>query len=221
MVGKKTLTDREMTERIISIGRQYVPEFKVIDKRSSLFHKTIGRLFPAYMAYYWTTIGYTAAYPAGSQYDWASIAHEIEHARQSKKYTRPLFYFLYLFPVSLVPLFIALGFIFNYWYFIAAIISLLPIPAIFRSIFELEGYKTTIRIETWMGHNRIKDRIEEIAKFSFGGAGYYFMWPFKSIIKMSLAKAWVEANNWKDYKLEGEPDPYHWALFILMREIEV
>lgn len=95
-------------------------------KVDSWWCRLVGKINPSFMSHYWTTVGETVYYPntvSNPNYIWYkdTVEHEQVHIEQYKKYTVPLFLFLYL----LVPLPI----LFSY----------------FRWKFEREAYLVQIR----------------------------------------------------------------------------
>jgi hypothetical protein len=101
---------------------------KLKAKKDSFFWRMIGKVFPQFNTF-WTTINKTIYYPAHVENPLDPkykniIDHELVHVDQAKKYTFPLFAFLYVF---------------------------FPLPvglAYFRWKFEREGYLGQIRTGT-------------------------------------------------------------------------
>jgi hypothetical protein len=211
----------ELAADMDAVVRKYVPEWKVISKRRSRIHRFInsffgflkkvsgGKVDVDYMGQYWTTLGFTAAYPDGGANDWEVRAHEGKHGRQAKQWTRFLFGYLYLFPQSFLPLvFIILALFFSPWFWLGAVTVLLPLPAPWRAWWELQAYKISVMIETWQWDDEkyLNEYINEIVKYQFAGGSYFFMWPlFTGLIKRSLLKAKETARNWENVV---DRDPY-------------
>jgi hypothetical protein len=187
----------EIREEFIKLGQQFVPEFKVISKDESWFHRAIGKVFPSYMTNFWTTIGFTTAHPSGNT-EWEAIPHEIKHALQAKKFTRPLFYFLYLTWFTLIPIFSALGIFVDSWFFVGCVFSCFPFPSPLRTSFELEGYKMSIMVDVWLGEPNVSHRIDHLAGSVFKGPSYYFMWPLQEDIAKELEAAAYLAERWEE-----------------------
>ena len=169
--------------------RKFVPETTIIPKELSKFHNFIGFFSKDYKRY-WTTIGYEIAHPADT--DWTIIFHEGVHVRQAKKYTRPGFAFLYLFPQVLALLAILGVFLSPLW--LLSLLFLLPLPAPFRMLFELEAYSMTVYTTQWKDGSQsdMKNLIDFIL-LQFTGKGYWYMWPFTGYIKRKLYKAQEDA----------------------------
>jgi hypothetical protein len=169
-----------------------VYDFNIEFKNNSLFMKILGFIMffnRGFMTNYITTIGNTIYFPSQEMLkddelsNCAVLAHELRHIQQNKKYG--LLYSLgYLFPQILV-IFSLLAF-FNLW-FLLFLVCALPIPAIFRMIFEREGYKTTMfvlymylvqkNIDSAWVNSAINNYIDN-ADQQFTSSAYYYMWPF-------------------------------------------
>jgi len=199
-----TSKDMILLEKATLSIKAFAP-VKVRSKALSNFHRLISTLLfftKGYMEHYWTTIGYVISYPERAR--WHTVFHEGVHAVQAKRYTRVLFGLLYLFPQVLSTLAL-LAFVFSWWWLLA-LLFLLPIPAPFRMLFELEAYCLTVKIQQWrLGpSSSMTNFIDRILK-QFTGPSYWFMWPFKNMIRRKLKAAQDEAfymtgNN--DYELE-------------------
>lgn len=91
-------------------ARGIIPKTVVRPKSGFWFHRVINLVlnlvYPnsmkdSYLHRYWTTVGFSVAYPAGSPAnDPEILAHELQHVRQAARWTRPGFWYLYLWPVS-------------------------------------------------------------------------------------------------------------------------
>jgi len=144
------------------------PSFRLEDKRDSklmrLFNFLVwffsfGRV-DNFMTGYATTIGYTVYVPEywdllTAEEHVKVLRHERVHLRQQRKYTRPLYFFLYAF------VFLPIGL------------------AYFRAKFEKEAYEETMRC--WFEEGGLllvaSRRSRVVAHFS--SAVYGFMWPFR------------------------------------------
>lgn len=187
-------SNNEMTDKTITFIQERVPKFKVISKEDSWFHRMIGFFFPPYRKRYWTTIGFTAAYPNRGINDWRVLLHEGLHGLQAKRITRVLFGFLYLFPQSLFPLFILLGILVSPWWLLG-LVCLGPLPAPFRKHYEMEGYKISAMLMEWTNaFFGAEDGVLTFYRKQFTGPSYYFMWPFKGAVIKELNEARVLAR---------------------------
>ncbi len=187
----------QLCEAIDKGIKSFVPEWRVVAIAESKLHSFIAKIvspFFDYMRNSWTTFGYTAAHPHGASQEWLSRPHEGLHALQAKRWSRPLFLFLYLFPQSLFPLFILLSFLSPWW--LLGLLCLAPIPAPFRAYWELKGYELDVLILTWIKNDTVDQYIEYFVNDVFSGSTYYFMAPFKSMIRERLLAAKRVAENW-------------------------
>lgn len=154
--------------------RAEFPSFKIINKTDSFFMKVLSVLLlivtggkqNMFMSAFVTTIGYTVYVPDG----WLSgpdasrvsvLRHERVHMRQRRKYSMPLFTFLYLVP------FFPLGL------------------AYFRARFEWEAYAETMQAAVDY-HGKV---ILQLPLFKanivrhFTTGEYGWMWPFRSTVE--------------------------------------
>ena len=150
------------------------PTFKMVRKADSLMMKiinvflkviTLGRA-SSFMDGFITTIGYTVY----TNTDWDKmeelgklivIRHERVHMRQARKFTRPLFSFLYVFVFC--PM----------------------ILAYFRYKFEREAYEESMRaLVEYRGTAAIlTPKYREWIISQFIGASYGYTWPFRSSVE--------------------------------------
>jgi hypothetical protein len=227
-------TDREIFEESVHVVQRYAPKFKVTAKKDSTIHKAIAWIlrFPwikgteinkQYATDYWTTLGYTTAYPEesapGDHYkSWETIFHEGVHAIQAKRYSSFLFSLLFLlgtpaifilFALTCFPFFVWLpwwaGVI---WLAVGALLSS-PVPfGKFRAEVEAQAYEMTAMIWIWRD-GKLPDRASEWIAEIFSGPSYFFMDPFPADIVQRIqgAKACAmtgEAfrdNRWGAYRL--------------------
>lgn len=197
-------TSSDIFNSFNKVIRKRVPKWNVTFKGDSKLHRFLCWLPPllfmraTYMRKFWTTIGFTAAYPEGADNDWESLAHEGVHGIQSSKWTRPLFGYLYLFPQSfLIPLGIILALTISPYFWLLALLGAAPLPAPFRTGWELEAYKLSAMIETWRwGVEEALDYVNRLRCIYFRGPSYYFMWPFSFWVRRELETAVAEAAAW-------------------------
>jgi hypothetical protein len=150
-------------ERLVAVRSEF-PGFTIKRKSSSRLMRLLSVLLffnPRFMTHYVTTIGHWMWVPEAWD-TWADAAkeqllrHEAVHMRQQRRYSFPLYAFLYVF----FPLPIGLA-----W---------------FRARFEWEAYSESIRarVERY-GLEHFKDldlRDQYISYFTTGAYGW--MWPF-------------------------------------------
>lgn len=159
----------EEYEQILKDTKDEFPGFEIIEKKSSGLMKvidvalkviTFGQM-KTFMTGFITTLGEKVYVNEG----WESIPvanragvirHERIHMRQSKKYGRFLFSFLYL--VAPLPV----GF------------------AYFRKKFEQEAYEESLRaVHDYFGPNAFTPQLKEYTLAHFTTAQYFWMWPWK------------------------------------------
>lgn len=194
----------------IKVIQQFVPTFQVKAKADSKSQKVLAKVNffnPQYMTDYWTTQDDTVYYPIAGDQDntaWQVIFHEGRHSIDSKNLGLKglAFDFLYSTPPILAPILFALGF----WcwpFFVAAAVSLLPIPSPFRAWAEFRGYGVTQAIEFWTGASAGEWWIDNQMLPQFAGWSYYKMLALNPIIR------WYFRRNFDRLK-SGEilNDPY-------------
>lgn len=153
---------------------------KLVYKQDSwlmwLVHNLIVRWFnPKFMTSYHTTIGKTL-YHCNKDFgyrdnDRITLLHELCHVKQSQEYGQILFSFLYLFP-QILSVFSILVF-WNEWFILFGLFAL-PLPAYFRTMFEIEAYKVTVEEISKLNYDYAKGYISRLKK-NFVGPDYYFM----------------------------------------------
>jgi len=174
--------------------------FEIKYKNESLFMKILSYILffnKTFMTNYITTIGNSIYFPSKEfiQNDEESaitiLAHEVVHVKQSEDYGRVLFSLLYLFPQCLA-LFAFLSVLAVFWlpflWCLCFLVFLAPIPAPWRTKFELEAYGMSMyMMDLQMRRLEYPDdqREKELALFyirinnkQFKGPAYWFMWPF-------------------------------------------
>ena len=158
----------------VNAVRAEFPSFKIVNKSDSFFMRTLSLLLlvvtfgqqSEFMTAFITTIGYTVYVP-DSWMDGADegrisvLRHERVHMRQRRKYSMPLFTFLYLVP------FFPLGL------------------AYFRAKFEWEAYEETMRVAVeYHGKVILKLPIfKENILSHFTTGQYGWMWPFRKTLE--------------------------------------
>jgi len=198
--------------------KKYVPKWKVIPKIDSWSHRLIAKLLVClrvisfgrvdidYMGSFWTTLGYTAAYPEGDQYDWETRGHEGLHGIQARRWTPTLMGYLYLFPQSFLPLvFTALAIVYSPWFYLGILVGLAPLPAPFRAYWELKAYEISVMLWEWQWGKDTDQVIEHMVEDIFAGPTYYFMFPFRNLIRKRLLRAKERAQRWETLE---DREPY-------------
>lgn len=166
----------------------------IINKEDSLLMKILAKLMffcPGFMYSYTTTIGDKIySFPLNlkekRREDIIVLAHEALHLYDYKRFGI-LFYFLYLFPQSLSILallaflaFINLGFL----WFLLCLFFLLPLPAPWRTYFELRAYIISFWVlEILTPNMETRDEFSSSIEEYFVKKYYYFMCPSSKIFK--------------------------------------
>ena len=181
--------DKEALNRVLAYA-QKEHGVKIKFKNESSFMKVLGWILffnPRFMTKYTTIIGTTAYFPSRKYLEenpgppsWV-FCHELVHMSDAKQFGSTLFNLSYLFPQCLA-IFSLLSFVIGPWALLA-LLFLLPIPALFRTRWELRGYAMTDAVtlhET--GH------FTNIGWMSgqFTTGAYYFMWPFEKQLKREI-----------------------------------
>lgn len=146
-------------------------DFKVVPKSESRVMRLIDFVLKVitfgqmkiFMTGFITTLGTTVYVPKS----WdetneilrvITLRHERIHMRQARKYTRPLFSFMYLF--------------------------LLPSVWTFRAKFEMEAYEETMRsLSKFCGHGTLNDELKASMVKHFTSAEYFWMKPSKKSVE--------------------------------------
>lgn len=194
-----------------------LPRFELRFKNESRLMKLIGfftGIFnPGFMTEYVTTIGPKVYFPSKTELvarqDLFSevLAHEYVHLYDSKK--NRLFSVLYLMPQALGCL--SLLSLFAVWdvralWFLLALLFLAPIPAPWRTYYELRGYCMSMLAE-YIDTGDIHPATITWAMVQFTGSSYYWMWPFRTYVygKLKEQAALIKAGGLPNI---GDPGPY-------------
>lgn len=181
----------------IKYAQQFVPKFRVGFKDKSKFMKFISYLLffnKEFMTRYITTIGYTVYVPNETEYNANPdayehiLTHEFVHMMDYKKYGL-LFSLSYLLPQLLASLsllsLIAIHHSSAWALFVLCLLFFAPLPAYFRSHWELRGYTMSAAFNYWK-YNYLATPADYLDRFT--GSGYYYMWPFKNNMSNRLQK---------------------------------
>lgn len=144
-LGAKRMDNVQLFQNILGRAKKELnPKLSVRPKGAVGIHALINTLlniiYPksredAYRTNYTTTLGYTIAMAEHAGADaskfgnWRTLCHEIVHAEDARKWTRVLFGFLYLWPISQGVLFLLVGWLGAIW-----------MPGVFPKIFYLVGW---------------------------------------------------------------------------------
>jgi len=201
-----TMSPREAS--FVKHLQREIPNFIILRKDQSRFHKIVAILFkffcPNYLTHYTTTI-YPRVYlpsklllPENSNTRFRALAHEWVHL-YDRRQEGPLFNFRYLFPQSLLLLFwsIALCVVFwpiAFWVFIGlGVACLLPWPAPFRLSYELRGYLMSWALDAWETKQVDWGVKDQIVTQLTGWAYYKTCWNKTKVMRrLVVAEKWIE-----------------------------
>lgn len=193
-------------KNLVQSTQKHFPKLQIEYKNKSSLMKLIGNIIffnPSFMSSYTTTIGNTVYYPYESFVKTRPISaaivllHEVVHMYDSKRLSKLLFGFSYLFPQILVLLFIPLLLV--SWKI--ALITLLfaaPFPSYFRMYYEKRAYISSLYVINTLAKrltfDPMLDKQKEYFEEQFNGSYYYFMWPFSGL-KKDFDEALVKIKN--------------------------
>jgi len=183
--------DKEALDRVIAYA-QKVHGVKIKFKNESRLMKVLGWVLffnSEFMTRFVTVIGSTVYYPSREKFEENPgsaarvLCHELIHISDSKRFGETLFRVSYLFPQCLSVLAL-LTFVIGPWA-LMSLIFLLPLPAFFRTFWELRGYAMTDAV-THKLTGKFTDMGWLTGQFTTGS--YYFMWPFLGSLKREIRK---------------------------------
>jgi len=163
-----------------------IPNFEILSKKESFLMKMLSFVLffnPLFMSSYVSVIYpklYVPSHPWKEDDHYSAVlvlAHEWVHLSDRKRFGL-LFDIGYLFPQCLV--FLSLLAPFLSWWWLLCLLFLLPIPSLTRAWLEYRAYSVTMACMWWL--NEIEANYYWI-EIQFTGRWYYFMWPFKGIIR--------------------------------------
>lgn len=210
-------------ENTITFSQKYFPNLRIKYKNKSKLMKFLGSILffnKSFMNSYTTVIGNTVYFPNENFVRLLPLSskvillHELVHLYDSKKFSRLLFSFLYLFPQILAPFMLLLLLINWKIMLIAFILFLFPIPAFFRMYFEKRAYMASLYViyvmKNKMNYDPGLDKQKDYFIEQFSSSHYYFMWPFTNI-KKDFDKA-VE-------KIKRNQRPFESPIFDVLDDI--
>ena len=200
----KELTDLYLEE----VGKKYHSKISVRNKEESKLLKILRPFVQLFNKGFWASYVTTIGHTIWVHKDWfddekriksklVTTSHEVIHVAQVKKWSAPLFSFLYLFPQSMVVFtllsFLAIPFSACWLLCLLFFLFLLPLPAPFRFMFELQAYRTRVVFTNYYYSNlRVRNAANENNKKEIvkilSGPSYYFTWPFKTHVMKCLNK---------------------------------
>jgi len=183
-------------ENVLVKAKEIFPDLTIKFKDQSTLMKIISKILffnKYFMTSFTTTLGSTIYFPSKKFIELRPIStlvvliHEMVHVYDAKKWTKVLFSLLYMFPLSLALVFLPLLFVSWQIFLPLLILSLLPIPAYFRMIFEKRAYLVSLyciyHLSFKKGFNTNLDNGATSYLRNFKDSSYYFMWPFKNLEK--------------------------------------
>lgn len=188
---------------LVTAAQKDFPDLKINYKDQSSFMKILGKLLffnKNFMTSYTTTVGSTVYFPTESFVKSRPISasvvllHELVHIKDSYKYSKLGFSFLYLFPQILVLLCLPLFLVSWKIALLLLILCACPVPAFFRMFFEKRAYIVSLYVLHSLGKKLNFDaKLESHSEYfikQFKNSAYYWMWIFNDINK-ELAQATV------------------------------
>lgn len=184
-------TKRDSYARILEVG-QNLYDVKIAFKNESKFMRILSWLLffnKKFMTSYITVIGKTVYFPSRSWLDSNRdsaaqiLCHEFVHISDEENVGSLAFRLSYLFPQWLGVF--ALASIFVGPWALIFLFFLLPLPAPFRTFWELRGYAMTDAV-FFTRYKQFSD-IDFLTK-QFATSSYYFMWPFRKSLLAEIEK---------------------------------
>ena len=201
-------------QKVYSRARsELVPKLTVGSKKDFKIHIIINWIlnlvYPskkkdAYLEWYNTTLGFTVAMALrvgdkiGSFENWRTLCHEVQHALQAKRWTRVVFGYLYLWPVSQGVVVFFVGWVgviwipgwwkFAYlasWLVVTGIHFIPQLPDPWRTRWEFEAYSVSIHLRNLHFGCVDYPYLNRVA-FNFNSMIYYMMHPNKDKITKRL-----------------------------------
>jgi hypothetical protein len=175
-----------------------IPNFEIVSKTTSFLMKVLSVLLffnKSFMTSYISVIYprmYVPKLPWKENDHYSAIlvlAHEWVHLSDRKRFGL-LFDIGYLFPQCLAFLSLLAPFLSVWW--LLCLLFLLPIPSPTRAWLEFRGYSMTMACKWWLTGNEINYYWIER---QFVGQWYYFMWPFKGIVRKMFEKQMEKIKN--------------------------
>lgn len=202
------MTDIKLFDKVLTGVNKHFPEINLKFKDQSFIMKVLSVVLffnTKFSSSYTTTIGNDIYFPNQSFINTRQVSsvviilHEMMHVMQSKKLSKPLFGFLYLFPQILAPFCLPLLFVLTWKIVVPVFIFLLlPLPALFRAYFEKQAYMVSLYVINRLNNlNSYNIDIDSSCKFflsQFKTSGYYFMYLFPNL-DTQFSDALVKVKN--------------------------
>ncbi len=219
------MTDKDFFEAVLQEAKNLdlISQKVKFGKKSDFwyhcwFNRILNIVYPpdkkdTYLNNYWTTVGYTIAAPddrvddQGRCGNWTTLIHELEHTRQARKWTRVIFGYFYLWPLSqglLCMLLCWLPALFlSGWVMWLSMVSLLfvgglhfisQLPDPWRTHWEYKAYEISMFF-----HYRLQGVIDSAyldrLVGNFTSMAYFIMEPRKKKIRKKLLLASVNITK--------------------------
>lgn len=198
---------------------EIISQLRVAPKSVFLVHRLINfvlnLVYPSdkkdyYLKNFTTTLGYTVAMSENSGDlvsdfgNWRTLCHEIMHAVQAKKWTRVVFGFLYLFPISLGVVLLLTGWVgvlwvpgwwkFVYlgsWLAVTGILFIPQLPDPWRKRWEFQAYAVSMHLRYLVYKTIDSEYIDNLVN-NFHSMAYYIMAPSEKKIRSALNRLRVQ-----------------------------
>lgn len=212
-----------ISDKVLKKAKEFFPDLEIRYKDESTLMKILGKVLffnKSFMTNFTTTLGSKVYFPNKKFVDLRPLSslvvllHELVHVNDSKKWTQVLFSFLYMFPLALAVVFLPLLLVSWKIFLPLLVLSLLPLPAYFRMIFEKRAYLVSLyvlhQLSVKKEFNTNLDTAAASYLENFKDSSYYFMWPFKSLEK-DFADAVV--------KVKAGQKPYEDPVFEMIDKV--
>lgn len=212
-----------ISDKVLTKAKEFFPDLEIRYKEESTLMKVLGKILffnKSFMTNFTTTLGSKIYFPNKKFVDLRPLSslvvllHELVHVSDSKKWSRVLFSFLYMFPLSLALVFLPLLLVSWKVFLPLLVLSLLPIPAYFRMVFEKRAYMVSLYVLQQLSIKKEFTTNLDTAAASylenFKDSSYYFMWPFKNLEK-EFADAVV--------KVKAGQKPYEDPVFEMVDKV--
>lgn len=200
------ISNKEIVELYLDeVARIIVPEAQVKFKKESWILRTVRPILEVFNKGYWdgyiTTLGNTMYVPdswferGDAKSLLSTTAHEVIHMYQAKRQSTFVHDVLYLFPQVLAVLallaFLAIPFGLGWLWTLLFLLFLLPLPAPFRYMKELEAYRVKILFfkHAYAAGPDMMQWAKDGVIQNLAKSDYYFCWPFPSLIQKDLDKS--------------------------------
>lgn len=209
---------------LLLAAEKYFPSLQIKYKNHSPFMKLIGILLffnRRFMTDYTTTVGSTIYIPTDHYIRLRPVSgvvvllHELTHMHDERKYGHLWFQLSYIFPQILVLPALLLFLIGWKIALPVVLLSLTPIPAYFRMVYEKRAYLSSLYVI-----QKLSEKLLFVPHFEsqkadfikcFMDSSYYFMWPFKSHLNREFDAA-LE-------KIQAGQRPYQDGLFDMLDDL--